>query len=120
LSAFTLTLTCQVALLRYHRVSRNSAALIFPSVKHFLLQAFPFDVIQHHRIPHVKLLAKPRHETALSQNTSMTLNASAMTIHPIINGRDQSTSDARLAKRLNVNVQYSPPIASLICSISLG
>jgi hypothetical protein len=46
-------LACQVALYRYHRVSRNSAALIFPSVKHFLLQAFPFDVIQHHRIPHV-------------------------------------------------------------------
>ena len=46
-----------------------------------------------------------------SQNTSMTLKASAMTIHPIINGRDQSTSDALLAKRLNINVMFNihPP-----------
>lgn len=42
-----------------------------------------------------------------SQNTSMTLKASAMTIHPIINGRDQSTSDALLAKRPNVNVMFN-------------
>jgi hypothetical protein len=42
----------------------------------------------------------------------MTLKASAMTIHPIINGRDQSTSDALLAKRLNVNVMFNihPPL----------
>jgi hypothetical protein len=44
-----------------------------------------------------------------SQNTSMTLKASAMTIHPIINGRDQSTSDALLAKRLNINVMFNIP-----------
>jgi len=37
----------------------------------------------------------------------MALKASAMTIHPIINGRDQSTSDALLAKRLNVNVMFN-------------
>jgi hypothetical protein len=55
-----------------------------------------------------------------SQNTSMTLKASAMTIHPIINGRDQSTSDALLAKRLNIIVMFNihPPISSLICSIT--
>jgi len=37
----------------------------------------------------------------------MALKASAMTIHPIINGRDQSTSVALLAKRLNVNVMFN-------------
>jgi hypothetical protein len=40
-------LACRVALIRYRRVSRNSAALIFPSIKHFLLQPFPLDLIRH-------------------------------------------------------------------------
>jgi hypothetical protein len=39
----------------------------------------------------------------------MTLKASTMTIHPIINARDPSTSDAPLAKRLNVNVTFNIP-----------
>jgi hypothetical protein len=30
-----------------------------------------------------------------------------MTIHPIIKGRDHSTSAALLAKRLNVNVMFN-------------
>jgi hypothetical protein len=45
--AFALRLACRVALIRYRRVSRNSAALIFPSIKHFLLQPFPLDLIRH-------------------------------------------------------------------------
>jgi len=37
----------------------------------------------------------------------MTVKANTMTIHPIIKGRDHSTSDALLAKRLDVNVMFN-------------
>jgi len=37
----------------------------------------------------------------------MTVKANTMTIHPIINGRDHSTSAALLAKRLDVNVMFN-------------
>ena len=52
LIAFALALVCSVPLIRYHRVSRNSAALILPSFKHFLPQPFSLAVIRHCRIPH--------------------------------------------------------------------
>ena len=51
LTAFALALAFRVALIRYRRVSRNSAALIFPSIKHFLPQPFPLYVIRHCSIP---------------------------------------------------------------------
>jgi len=54
-----------------------------------------------------------------ASHISRTLKPSAITSHPIINGRDQSTSDALFAKRLNVNVMINihPPLLQLTCSI---
>jgi hypothetical protein len=52
-------------------------------------------------------LSRLRDEKAPASHISRTLKPSAIAIHPIINVRDQSTSDALLASRLNVNVMFN-------------
>jgi hypothetical protein len=49
---------------------------------------------------------RPRDERPPASHISIRLKLSAMTIHPIINGRDQSTATL-LAKRLNVYVMFN-------------